>query len=658
MTDTATQDLVTKIDVIPDLTGLTSFDAALDRTIAKVKQLDAAIKHVNNLQPKSRYAPPAATGAPSVATTAAVAAIAGTGANIITRTPLAAEVQREVTRIAKRSGGGAASGFGGFGGFLPPPGGGAGGGGGGALMLPPPGTNWSAGRAGGLFDPSAGNPFAKYDTSARSFSGEPLNATKKPVADAVKKATGGRGSLFSANTMIGGAGIAAAGVSAFNAISASMDTIESQQNQLARLPQTIGSAEKAYEDLNNAASEVRTNGDAFINTYANIATATQKMGLSQERATKAAQGLTSALALGGGSQQAKDNALYQMGQAFSSNRFGGDEFKSFMEAIGTMAPTVAKAFDTDVAGLRQMSEQGKLTADVVVKAFEKIADSNIDLLKKQGWTWGQVTTVMKNDWNNFLAEATIDGDWTGFTDWAADTLIPWARDAEKAVADFWSTLSDDSKKAMLIGILAAVGSAFAALAIPVFAATWPFLAVGAAVFLVYEAFVEWKHWMDGNSGNIFASLFGSFDEFEKRYPHIIGLLSKMATVIDKVDSFSEFLNGKLVDGLTSAQKNASDDVRNKILEFNKNGSPGFLDFLDGILGAGSNLMKNSNNNPLLNNKNAFGSANINSGNTTSVNATVNVNRPEDAGTALDSIASSANTGAGLGNNIAEGSGII
>ncbi|MDM4181568.1 hypothetical protein, partial [Klebsiella oxytoca] len=26
-----------------------------------------------------------------------------------------------------------------------------------------------------------------------------------------------------------------------------------------------------------------------------------------------------------------------MGQAFSSDRFGGDEFRSFMEAIGTMA---------------------------------------------------------------------------------------------------------------------------------------------------------------------------------------------------------------------------------------------------------------------------------------------------------------------------------
>jgi hypothetical protein len=48
-----------------------------------------------------------------------------------------------------------------------------------------------------------------------------------------------------------------------------------------------------------------------------------------------------------------------------------------------------------------MSEAGKLTAETMIKAFEKMAASNADLLKKQGWTWGQTMTVMKNDWQAF-----------------------------------------------------------------------------------------------------------------------------------------------------------------------------------------------------------------------------------------------------------------
>ncbi|EPK6627771.1 tape measure protein [Citrobacter freundii] len=560
MTDQSA-DLVTKIDVIPELEGLNSFDAAIERAIAKVNQLDAAIKRVNNLKPASPYAPASTASAPSVATTAAVATIAATGANLVSRTPLADTVRKEAQKVARAAVEGTTSGLtdkisipannlyrlphnNEFGGYLPPPRAGrstlpphvdsgfsSGRSGGGGINIPTPGSSgWTAGRAGGLADPNAGNPFLKYDTSTKSFSGEPLEAKKKPVAEGVEKATR---NPFGVDSMLAGAGLTAGIVAAGNALADSLDSIQRQQAQIARLAQTTGDAKEAFFALNSAASDVRSDSGAFISTYTNMATATQKLGLSQERTITATQGLVGALQLGGGSAEAVNAALYQMGQAFSSDRFGGDEFRSFMEAIGTMAPKVAEAFGTDVKGLREMSEKGKLTSETMIKAFEKLAASNIDLLKKQGWTWGQTMTVMKNDWQAFLAQATIGGEWQKFTDWAANTLIPLARKAEKEVAEFWSTLADESKTAILIGILGAVGAAFTALAIPVMAALWPFLAIGAAVWLVYEAFVEWKAWLNGEGGTIFDSLFGSFDEFEKRYPNLISALRTIVSLASK-----------------------------------------------------------------------------------------------------------------------------
>ncbi|MBA7909305.1 tape measure protein [Enterobacter hormaechei] len=338
---------------------------------------------------------------------------------------------------------------------------------------------------------------------------------------------------LSLETLAGAAGVLAGVKVAFDALSNSLDSIQTQQSQIERLAQTTGDAKEAFLELNAAASDVRSDSSAFISTYTNMATATEKLGFSQERTIKATQGLVGALQLGGASTEAKNAALYQMGQAFSSDRFGGDEFRSFMEAIGTQAPKVAEAFGTDVKGLRAMSEAGKLTAETMFRAFEKMAANNADLLKKQGWTWGQVTTVMGNDWQAFLARATIGGDWQKFTDWAANTLIPVARGAEKEIAEFWSTLADESKTAILIGILGAVGAAFTALAIPVLAALWPFLAIGAAVWVVYEAFVEWKAWMKGEGGTIFESLFGSFDAFEKRYPTIMKMLKALSGTSDE-----------------------------------------------------------------------------------------------------------------------------
>lgn len=526
MTDQSA-DLVTKIDVIPELEGLNSFEAAIEHAISKVNQLDAAIKRVNNLKPASPYAPASTASAPSVATTAAVATIAATGANLVSRTPLADTVRKEAQKVARAAVEGTGNGVTGL---LPPPGRQFAGGGGGLMLPPPGGANWSAGRAGGLVDPNAGNPFTRYDTSIKSFSGEALEAKKKPVAEGVEKATR---NPFGVDSMLAGAGLTAGIVAAGNALADSLDSIQRQQAQIARLAQTTGDAKEAFFALNAAASDVRSDSGAFISTYTNMATATQKLGLSQERTITATQGLVGALQLGGGSAEAVNAALYQMGQAFSSDRFGGDEFRSFMEAIGTMAPKVAEAFGTDVKGLREMSEKGKLTSETMIKAFEKLAASNIDLLKKQGWTWGQTMTVMKNDWQAFLAQATIGGEWQKFTDWAANTLIPLARKAEKEVAEFWSTLADESKTAILIGILGAVGAAFTALAIPVMAALWPFLAIGAAVWLVYEAFVEWKAWLNGEGGTIFDSLFGSFDEFEKRYPNLISALRTIVSLASK-----------------------------------------------------------------------------------------------------------------------------
>ncbi|MDU3925519.1 MAG: tape measure protein [Enterobacter asburiae] len=635
MTDTSA-DLVTKIDVLPDLDGLDSFDAAIDKAIAKVNQLDAAIKRVNNLKPASPYAPSGASAMPSATTTAAVAAITATGANLISRTPLADVIRRESKKIAEATAQGIGSGVAGIlptadrtfagGGMahpalpasapavLPPPIPAigqapavipapapaskpaalpasvaapapavvpsvksaapapnpaavpkpavitaaapvvAGSGGGGGAKLPPAvsgAAGQPAGKPGGLWDPNAGNPFAKYDTSAKSFSGEPLEAKKKPVAEGVERATGG-GFRFGMDNLLAGAGLTAGVVAGANAMADSMDTIQRQQAQIARLAQTTGDAKEAFFALNAAASDMRSDSGSFISTYTNMATATQKLGFSQERTIKATQGLVGALQLGGGSEEAKNAALYQMGQAFSSDRFGGDEFRSFMEAIGTQAPKVAEAFGTDVKGLRAMSEAGKLTAETMFKAFEKMAASNAELLKKQGWTWGQVTTVMANDWQAFLAKATIGGEWQRFTDWAANTLIPVARSAEKEIAEFWSTMADESKAAILIGILGAVGAAFTALAIPVMAALWPFLAIGAAVWVVYEAFVEWKAWMNGEGGTIFESLFGSFDAFEKRYPTIMKMLRALSGTADEATG-----NVNNDGGVWSQQKNES-----------------------------------------------------------------------------------------------------
>jgi hypothetical protein len=310
-----------------------------------------------------------------------------------------------------------------------------------------------------------------------------------------------------------------------------------------------------------------------------------------------------------------------------------------MEAIGTQAPEVAKAFGTDVKGLRAMSTAGKLTAETMVKAFEKMADQNIALLNKQGWTWGQVTTVMKNDWDSFLATATGDGEWSRLMAYIANDIVPGFRDAEQAVAKFWATTTDESKENILLGILAGIGAGFVALAIPVLAATWPFLAIAAAVWFALEMFTEFKHWMDGEGGTIFDSLFGSFDEFEKRYPNIVASLRNLTALMQNVDKFSGWLHQNTIGKLTGEQqeKPESGGVLNglnnmfdagKSIGESTSGSSGPLSWLENLLSIPQQLKEL----PLLPPALTQGGRQTNVNNTNSGNTTIQVATPEEAAT--------------------------
>lgn len=536
MTDKTTE-LVTKLDVQPDLAGVSAFEESIKRAREEVKKLDAAIKKTNELRPASRYAPPVNN---PKATAVAAGLSTGLGSNLVSRTSLAPLVNNAAKEVAKNAAQTAATGVNlaleDMRGRLTSSGRG---------LIPHSGTNWSGGHAGGVARPEDFRPYqsTKNPFDLNNFSGDPIPG--KP-GQTEKQRRKGKG--FEMPDLIGAAGTVAGLAIGFNKLSESLDRIQSQEAQLARLPQTIGSSKDAFLELTAAASQVRSKGDAFINTYMNMATATEKLGLSQAETIKASQGMVSALQLGGGSKVAIDNAMYQMGQAFSSDRFGGDEFRSFMEAIGTMAPTVAKAFGTDVKGLREMSEKGKLTAEVMTKAFAKMADNNIALLNKQGWTWAQVTTVMGNDWDTFVATATKNEEWAHLMDWIAKNVIPVFKDAETAVAKFWAGTADESKASILVGVLGTLGAAFAALAVPVLAATWPFLAVGAALFILYELFQEFKAWMNGTGLTIFDNLFGSFDEFEKRYPTIVralrALMEATGGATDSVNDAGADVKGK------------------------------------------------------------------------------------------------------------------
>lgn len=105
--------------------------------------------------------------------------------------------------------------------------------------------------------------------------------------------------------------------------------------------------------------------------------------------------------IGGASQQEQSAGMYQLTQAMASGRLQGDEFRSIMENAPMLAQAISKYMGVSVGTLREMSSEGKITADVIKNAmFYAAADINekFDAIPK---TFGDALVNMKN---NFVKE--------------------------------------------------------------------------------------------------------------------------------------------------------------------------------------------------------------------------------------------------------------
>lgn len=109
-----------------------------------------------------------------------------------------------------------------------------------------------------------------------------------------------------------------------------------------------------------------------------------------------AEQLNKQLALSGASGQAAQAAILQLEQGLASGVLRGDELNSVMEQAPAIARSIADYLQVDMGKLREMGQQGQLTAAIVKNAmFAAAAETNAEFAKTP-MTWAQVWTVASN----------------------------------------------------------------------------------------------------------------------------------------------------------------------------------------------------------------------------------------------------------------------
>lgn len=98
---------------------------------------------------------------------------------------------------------------------------------------------------------------------------------------------------------------------------------------------------------------------------------------------------------GAGTQEAS-NAMLQLSQALGSGVLRGDELNSIFEQAPNLIQSVATYMDVPIGKIREMAQEGKLSAAIVKNAIFADADNINANFQQMPMTWGQVWTTMSN----------------------------------------------------------------------------------------------------------------------------------------------------------------------------------------------------------------------------------------------------------------------
>lgn len=159
--------------------------------------------------------------------------------------------------------------------------------------------------------------------------------------------------------------------------------------------------EDLYKLSQQTGSSYQSNADAF----AKLAMSMREAGISARETVGIINVVNKTLSLNGSSAGSAAAFMLQFSQAMASGVLQGDEFRSMMENNGVFAAKLAKQLNTNIAGLRKMSTEGKLTADVLLRAILGMIEEVDREFGKTPMKISGALQAIRNAWEQIVSES-------------------------------------------------------------------------------------------------------------------------------------------------------------------------------------------------------------------------------------------------------------
>jgi len=234
------------------------------------------------------------------------------------------------------------------------------------------------------------------------------------------------------------------------------DTVQSLEARIGMLPQTVGDAGAAFDDVASRATAARSSLEAYAGLYIKLQNAGKEYIKTQEEGLQITDTMSKALVVGGATASEQASAILQFGQAIGSGVLQGEELKAMAEASPMFLDELAKAMNIPRESLKKMASQGVLTTKAVIDGVKKMSSVFDARFKTMPITIGQATTIVGNRWSLFIAKLNRK---SGTVTKVADFLIKGFDKVESGLDTLIEKLGGAKQAVKLFGIVLAAALA-------------------------------------------------------------------------------------------------------------------------------------------------------------------------------------------------------
>lgn len=323
---------------------------------------------------------------------------------------------------------------------------------------------------------------------------------------------------------------AVASLATIRAVIGIADEMQNIRTRVGQLPQTVGDAGAAFDEVAARASAAGVKIDAYASLYTKVGNAAKDYIKTQEDLLGITDTISQALVVGGASAQEASAVMTQFSQALASGVLQGDEFRSMAEAAPQYLDKLAETMKIPREQLKKMASDGKLTAKAVIEATRQMSDYFGEKFKEMPMTVGRAMTVVGNRFSMMLDRMNRESN---FVTKIANLILAGFDKIEAGVDKLVKAFGGWNNMLRFVGI--AIGVALGAKALAILSAfraasllaMLPFIKIIAIITAVALVLEDLYVWIQGGE-SLTGSLIGPWEEWA---PYVMAVINMVRDAV-------------------------------------------------------------------------------------------------------------------------------